>query len=133
MKSILSKIALGLAVSLLLVGGAEAAKLYSPPLRVEFGESLECKILNASDKTRTVRIDMRTDDNGLSSDVLMVPTEIAPGEVVRWSNQAGPCFGTMLPCIPSWCQFTVSGSKNNYRASACVHDGGGCRAAVEAR
>lgn len=31
MKSVISRIALGLALSLALVGAAEAAKLYSPP------------------------------------------------------------------------------------------------------
>lgn len=135
MKTTITRTVAALAFALVaLTGSAQAAKLYSAPLPVAIGQSLECKILNTSEQPRKVRIDIRTDENGLASDMLMPPTTVQPGQVLTWSNPAGPCFGTGLTCIPSWCRFQVQGSKNLYRASACVRDAAGwCRAVVEAR
>ena len=137
MKSMITKIAYSLVLSLALFGSAGAAELYSPPLRVELGQSLECKILNTSPQARKIQIRIGTDENGLASDALMPPTMLLPGHVFTWANSAGPCFDTFdndRLCIPSWCRFEVKGAKANFRASACVRDAGGvCRAAVEAR
>lgn len=136
MRSMLTKFSFWLALSVTLAGAADAANLHSAPLRVEVGQSLECKILNTSDQARQVRIHIGTDDDGLASDALMPPRMLPPGHVLTWANPAGGCFDPFVTdrlCIPSWCRFEVQGRKTHFRASACVRDAGGCRVAVQAR
>ena len=98
---------------LALSGAAQAATLFTPPLRPDTDDFLKCLIVNTTGVNRTVQIQVIGDDGVVlddSGDVILAAGAIAESSVKETSGNH-----------PRYCKFTVA-NKNFVRASACVFD-----------
>ena len=99
-----------------------AAELYTPPL-VDTTSSflgMKCNIVNVSDKSRTVTIEVREGGSGAAHSTT---NYIPPGGGMFLNFPAACTNGCTI-----YCKFSVQGNKHEYRASIC-DDGVGCLAA----
>jgi hypothetical protein len=98
------------------------AELYTPPITDPHsaGELITCSIVNVSDKSRTVTIEVRDGGSGAASST----TNYIPPGGGMFLDFPGPCTNGCT----IYCKFSVQGNKHEYRASIC-DDGVGCLAA----
>lgn len=119
----------GLIAATVLLGttAAQAATLYTAPMRISGSDSLVCSMLNASTSAtpKTVRVDV-VSDSGL---VLSTSGDVSLGGGATIERSASIGLFT-----PERCVFTVSGGRRLYRAQGCVvHPGSSCDAATPAQ
>jgi hypothetical protein len=97
------------------------AELYTPPIAdpPNFGLDSTCAIVNVSDKSRTITIEVREGVAIARTDTLEVPS--GGGMSLSFVNACSD--GCNM-----YCKFLVQGNKHEYRASIC-DDNVGCLAA----
>jgi hypothetical protein len=98
------------------------AELYTPPITDPPNAGLDstCSIVNVSDKSRTVTIEVREGGGGAANSTT---NYIPPGGGMFLDFPASCTNGCTI-----YCKFSVQGNKHEYRASIC--DGNvGCLAA----
>jgi len=111
---VLSRI-LTLTLVLTLGGIAQAGVLYTPPSQAQLGagaNDLVCYIVNVSDRTREVTIEVKNADG---------VTENSP-VTFSLDSEKSVRLGVDNDQSPSYCKFTVEGAKRHFRVSICVFD-----------
>jgi hypothetical protein len=101
--------ALVIASSLTLSINAYADKLFTPTLWVVAPDQFACNLTNVGDKTRTVSVTIISNGKVLldSGKVKLAPRQTADHSVDGFKDGA-----------PIYCEFTVEGSKAQYRGTA---------------
>ena len=108
----LKTIVIALALMLFVTAAAEAVNLFTAPLFASDVDSLACEIVNVSNGSRLVRIQLIGNGGNVvidSGNVLL-----AAGEVGTVDALGGAISGS------GYCQFTVT-SKFHFRAGAKIH------------
>jgi hypothetical protein len=99
---------------------ADAAELFSAPLKSEGDNLFDCRIVNVGSSTRTVTIEIFEENGTFVTDKT---TTLGPGQGDDRGTSVNGNF---------YCKFTVQGGKTQYRASASVRGPDGAVAALPA-
>jgi hypothetical protein len=102
--------------SLAVCTAIEAADLFTSHLLVGEANTFQCRILNVSASERTIQVQIKNAATGAV--VNTVKQTLAGGRGTAGFARAGEGGEDF------YCQFTVSGSKVNYRAVGCTAAGG---------
>lgn len=103
----------GLSLATLALSPVRAGTLISPPLVAEGANFFDCYLVNVSDSSRWVVIEVFSREGTV---VETVETTLGPGEedVARAASEL----------LPRYCKFTVQGNKKDFRGSVLVRQNG---------
>ena len=96
------------------------AELYTPPMTDPSLYVGHCNIVNVSDKTRTVTIEVRDGAGTGAGPTITSPMPPGSAMSIVIPNCTDGCY--------IYCKFSVQGNKHEYRAAICANNAG-CLAA----